>query len=145
VELNNIKETINYKNPMVRDLFDTIEAQQQEIEQLHNEAENVLKATLQRISEHKQLQAQMAAMREVVEQFKYDYEQGENMQSNYHDAYELLRTDAGKDYHNPADVEALKLAREALKRCMISAFSQERNMAGEALAAIDKVLGGDTP
>jgi ABC-type transporter Mla subunit MlaD len=33
-ELNNIKETVNYKNPLVRDLFDTIEAQQQEIKKL---------------------------------------------------------------------------------------------------------------
>ncbi|HUV84240.1 MAG TPA: hypothetical protein VMV86_00940 [Methanosarcinales archaeon] len=60
----------------------------------------------------------------------------------YEKAQKALSPDVGKDYHNPADVEALKLAREALKRCMISAFSHERNMAGEALAAIDKVFGG---
>lgn len=36
VELSNIKATVNYSNPMVRDLFDTIEAQQQEIESLRN-------------------------------------------------------------------------------------------------------------
>lgn len=58
-------------------------------------------------------------------------------------AEEALTSDTGKDYHNPADVEALKQAREALEitsdcRCRVDSECTRC----EALAAIDKVLGG---
>lgn len=56
---------------------------------------------------------------------------------------EALSTDAGKDYHNPADVEALKKAKEALKYCRISACRPAQGVAEVALAAIDKALGGE--
>jgi hypothetical protein len=123
-ELNNIKETVNYKNPLVKDLFDTIEAQQQDIEQVQKcyhitnqsrkeqihankrqeKAIRNMKAYMyDKEKEIEQLQAQAATMRGTL---LYAKSNGYSF-----DTIELidkaLSLDAGKDYHNPADVEAL--------------------------------------
>lgn len=103
-------------------LFDTIEALQQE---------NI------------QLQAQNEAMKEALMQFKHDYEQGQDMASNYHDVCELLRSDAEsycksdnidfdelsmliREYVNEDDNNLTKDAKK-LKRKIIEALKDYHN------------------
>ena len=52
-------------------------------------------------------------------------------------------SDTSADYHNPADVEALKKAREAIKAAWSDGSANAAmDKASEALTAIDKVIGG---
>lgn len=99
-----------------RNLIHTIEALQQEIEQhiKWNEAH-----TKARVEQAEQIAALTAdkdelagRMREALEQFKYDYEQGMNMSRNYNAVCELLRDAAPTDYHNPADVAEIESLKE---------------------------------
>lgn len=93
--------------------------------------------------ENEQLKAQAAVMREALKSIYYG-------PFPLHKGYveileEALSTDTGKDYHNPADVEALKKAKYALE-CLIKhytgpAFSLLKY--GKVIETIDKVLGGD--
>jgi hypothetical protein len=59
---------------------------------------------------------------------------------------EALSSDIGKDYHNPADVEVLKKAKEVLNALDIRAglLSDKHSWINKALITIDKALGGDT-
>lgn len=106
----------------LRNIFDTIEALQQENEQL---------------------KAQAAVMREALKSIYYGPYQ---MHKGYVEILEeALATDAGKDYHNPADIEALKKAKYAIE-CLIKhytgpAFSLLKY--GKVIEAIDKAIGGD--
>jgi hypothetical protein len=57
----------------------------------------------------------------------------------------IISSDAGKDYHNPADVEALKKAKEAMEYLYLGIpFNTKESLekTENALAAIAKVLGG---
>jgi hypothetical protein len=52
-------------------------------------------------------------------------------------------SDTPADYHNPADVEVLEKAREAIKAAWSDGSANAAiDKASEALAAIDKVIGG---
>ena len=52
-------------------------------------------------------------------------------------------SDTPADYHNPADVEALKKAREAIKAAWSDrSVNAAMDKASDALAAIDKAIGG---
>ena len=52
-------------------------------------------------------------------------------------------SDTPADYHNPADVDALIMAREAIKAAWSDgSASAAMGKASEALAAIDKAIGG---
>lgn len=124
----------------VLDLYDTIEALQQENEQLR---------------------AQVAAMREALEEatetIENIYERDTPQTEKYRDILNVGTT----DYHNPADVEALRKAREALDYWRelygiglevlnwhmngdVETFDSFYDSSGtyEALAEIDKVIGG---
>ena len=98
-------------------------------------------------------------MREVlencVEELKgYREEHGDyshEIQGDYlYDAIKLVSTNTVQDYHNPADVEALRKAREALqyyadvKRwgTVNLQYVPTPEVAKKALAAIDKAIGG---
>jgi cell division protein FtsB len=75
--------------------------------------------------ENEQLQAQNAVMREALEQ-------------NHIKGYaEIILSDTPTDYHNPADVEALKQARDIFK-----AIKVPYKPIDDVLAAIDKAIGG---
>lgn len=130
-----------------QNLFDTIEALQQENEQLR---------------------AQVARMRDVLDELtsELDYahllengiEWDKNTSPAFDAALDLLNSIKYGDYHNPADVEALRKAREALVECIdalelcthnelckiaVSPYDMIRD-AKEALAEIDKAIGGET-
>ena len=53
-----------------------------------------------------------------------------------------LSVDAGKDYHNPADVEVLKQARGALCDALDEVTYSREWHVKEAIAEIDKMIGG---
>lgn len=114
-----------------QNLFDTIEALQQENEQLR---------------------AQVARMRDVLDELtsELDYahllengiEWDKHKSKTFDGALELLKN-IPADYHNPADVEALRKAREAIKAAWgDGSVNAAMDKASEALAAIDKAIGG---
>jgi hypothetical protein len=169
-ELNNIKETVNYKNPLVKDLVDTIEVQQQEIEQEKQtriKYQDIVYLICQMFDTWNErgrdrctvdeivgrvafLKAQVAAMREAgmkCASFVTPLRLSDDKYDEFQESYNILKTsDAGKDYHNPADVEALKLAREAMEYLYLGLpFNTKESMdkTDKALAAIEKVLGGE--
>lgn len=153
-------------------MADTIEAQQQEIkgleQQLKNrlhyveEGNNCIRLLTQK---NEQLQEQTASMREALSEAISNTIHGRlcsigGFQNTYSaqistsavERWErALLDDAGKDYHNPADMEALKLTREAL--ASIHDLLNEREpawylvkhdkLAIRALTSIDKALGGE--
>jgi hypothetical protein len=94
--------------------------------------------------ENEQLKAQAAVMREALKSIYYGPYQ---MHKGYVEILEeALSTDAGKDYHNPTDIEALKKAREALGQ---ATYTEEllpdwkyKKIVYEAIRAIDKAIGG---
>jgi predicted nuclease with TOPRIM domain len=150
------------KNKTVVNLIDTIKALQQENEQYNQDrinaqglwaeaCEDVIKLQ----QENEQLRAQVARMRDVLDELtsELDYahllengiEWDKHKSKIFDGALELLKN-IPADYHNPADVEALRKAREALT-IVSDYYSNVLNMAAwktvkEALAAIDKVIGG---
>jgi regulator of replication initiation timing len=112
----------------------------------------------------KQLQAHAAAMRQALMELKgtlcnnnrcaYEYcKPSCEYYSVIGKARKALSSDAGKDYHNPADVEALKLAKGALK--IVSKkhsdlphhekYPRTSIVCSDTIKTIDKALGGDTP
>jgi len=95
--------------------------------------------------ENEQLQAQNGAMRETLKQVQHDIDGAEcrddldGIKGYIDDA--LSATPA--TYHNPADVDALIMAREAIKAAWSDrSVNAALDKASEALAAIDKVIGG---
>ena len=119
-------------------LVDTIEAFQRKNEQLRAQAAR-MKHALEHIAEYWNRNNNEKAMEDVC----------------WHaieTAKEALSTDAGKGYHNSADVEAMKMAREAIilekglinhlkHSCRLKSKKWEM-IVDKALAEIDKVLGG---
>jgi hypothetical protein len=124
-------------------LIDTIETQQQEIEHI---------------------QAQAAAMREALNEAISIITRGRLTSiGSFHNTYDsqistffidkwtAALDNAGKDYHNPADVEALRQAKEALeliynKHTDITnhhKYPRTCVICREALTAIEKALGGN--
>ena len=109
--------------------------------------------------ENEQLQAQAARMRDVLDELtsELDYahllengiEWDKHKSKTFDGALELLKN-IPADYHNPADVEALRKAREALqyyadvKRwgTVNLQYVPTPEVAKKALAAIDKAIGG---
>lgn len=148
----------------VRNLIDTIEAQHDEIELLRNQMIQAARGSagiVDLAEENVRLMAQTAAMREVIIELKpscglCNPENCSNDCGNIR-LFEMidaaLSSDAGKDYHNPADVEALKVAKDALK--IVSKkhsdlphhekYPRTSIVCSDAIKAIDKALGGDTP
>jgi phage shock protein A len=105
----------------VLDLFDTIEALQQENEQLR---------------------ALVARMREALKQIAlYD-----EYMTGAHEVAKQALSDTPADYHNPADVEMLKKAREAIQKAydnyeLIREYEYDiSSYLEEALAEIDKTI-----
>jgi chromosome segregation ATPase len=82
-------------------LAETAIAQQQEIDRLNKEMDDICTISARRLG-------QIAAMREALEQFKHDYEQGERMTGNYYGVCNILRSTDPVDYHNPADTERIE-------------------------------------
>jgi hypothetical protein len=135
-------------------LIDTIEAQQQEIWQAKQERDSQQRCAIKAMTEVEELKAQAAEMSKALIELKgifcnntkcpYEYCKPEcESYGVIKKVSEALSNDAGKDYHNPADVEALRQAREALIYCMISACRPAKGVAEVAIATIDKALGGN--
>jgi uncharacterized coiled-coil DUF342 family protein len=123
----------------IQELIDEIEALQQEKEQL---------------------KTQVAVMREALTEAIYYIKLGGlssigSINNTYKahisvssiEKWEKVLSNNTIDYHNPADVEALKKAREALGQ---ATYTEEllpdweyKKIVYEAIEAIDKVLGGD--
>ena len=110
---------------LVNKLLDTIETQRKEISELKyskETAENLIEKYVKEIDNNdkqiQQLQAQNGAMRAAlrhgVDLADGLYATSEFVRWAHDDAEPALSSEAGRNYHNPADVEALKLAREAL-------------------------------
>lgn len=148
----------------VRDLLDTIEALQQETVELRAEIETTkhianaqTEAAIDYQQENEQLQAQAARMREVVISKTNDLKEIFNKMNYTGHAWmpldeidDFLASDAPAAYHNPADVAALKKAKEALEHCryVIDQIAPQAiprptggmQIADEALAAIAEVV-----
>jgi chromosome segregation ATPase len=89
------------------------------------------------------LRAQVARMREALEEatetIENIYEKDTPQTEKYRDILNVGTT----EYHNPADVVALRKAREALYAARFDVLTKETDeLAREALAEIDKVIGG---
>jgi FtsZ-binding cell division protein ZapB len=176
------------RNTCMSILFDTIEALQQEnngwrerYDELDAGHSRLFKDFCKLQQENEQLRAQVARMMEALESIKrldkteYTYygararnkngelpPDGERWKTPMEIAMGVLSTDIDQDYHNSADVEALRKAREALidYKTFLESFqctcepSNETypgvccerccrlNQAKQALAAIDKAIGG---
>jgi len=132
-EVRKFKNGKEHPGKYIYDLFDTIEAQQQEIEQYIAWNEAHTKARAEQWEKIKQLlghvEGQVEAMRIILQ-----------------DMVDVARACACKDYHNPADVEALQLSREALDCALFWTRKHEHTASSEqieeALAAIEKQIGG---
>jgi FtsZ-binding cell division protein ZapB len=140
----------SFEYEVTMDLVDTIETLQQENEELQTTVrertkwwQDEARYTIKLEQQVKQLKAQAAVMREALKSIYYGPYQ---MHKGYVEILEeALATDAGKDYHNPADIEALKKAKYAIE-CLIKhytgpAFSLLKY--GKVIEAIDKAIGGD--
>jgi hypothetical protein len=90
---------------------------------------------------NKQLRAQAARMKNAIQYVLYHLRRGGK--SWIIDKLEPALSDTPADYHNPADVEALRKAREAIKAAWgDGSANAAMDKASEALTAIDKVIGG---
>lgn len=155
---------------IIGNLLDTIEALQLENEQLSKQLDNRLKYVEEGnrcieilTDKNEQLQAQNGAMRAALEQVQHDIDGAEcrddldGIKGYIDDTLSSTPT----TYHNPADVEALKQAREALRNIsnylydilpvgkltpeqadFVWKINDGKKIADEAIAAIDKVIGG---
>lgn len=86
-------------------------------------------------TENEQLKVQNATMHEALEHV------------SQHGVYtkkiiSALASNAAKDYHNPADVEALRDAKSALWQSGCMCLSDRICQRCDAIAAIDKQIGG---
>jgi len=112
-----------------QDLFDTIEALQQENEQLRAQV------------------ARMRGMLFELNEIAKDYApwgnryNGKGIGDIIQNADKLLDANTVQAYHNPADVVALRKAREVLYNLRMDDYPGFSAIC-EALAAIDKVIGG---
>jgi hypothetical protein len=127
---------------------ETIESQQQEIERLKGMAKGCdecwfFKKSGENVMEFSKFRAHAVVLREALSEAIFTITSGRLCSiGSFNNTYSVqistsavdrweksLSSEAGKDYHNPADVEALKKAKEAL----------------EVLSSIFKSLGSDTP
>jgi phage shock protein A len=116
------------RNTCMSILFDTIEALQ---------------------AENEQLQAQVAELRDSLKWLKSisfshedDLEQWPSQETR-EPIEHALSNSMGVDYHNPADVEALRKAREALYAARVDVLTKETDeLARDAVEAIDALIGG---
>jgi FtsZ-binding cell division protein ZapB len=151
--------------------FDTIEALQQEnngwrerYDELDAGHSRLFKDFCKLQAENEQLQAQVARMREaltIANNYMPDIGQfcacgkcktcGADINyAGYEHCVKCARaiidaalSDTPADYHNPADVEALIMAMEAIKAAWSDGSANAAmDKASEALAEIDKVIGG---
>lgn len=134
----------------------------QENEQLRQDVEQHItwneahtKARVEQWEEIKQLRGQVAAMREVFEEYHINWcgsaYCNEDCQVKDCALRKLgmlcLSADAG-DYHNPADIEVLKLAKQVLHRAYSHIWVHDCNNEQlddefkESIMAIEKVIGG---
>lgn len=94
-----------------------------------------------RLKENEQLQAQVArmweALEEATETIENIYEKDTPQTEKYRD---MLNSSTQIEYHNPADVAALKQAREAF-RFFKEDMENPTVTIDEAIAAIDKMGG----
>lgn len=120
---------------IMRFLQGTIEAQQQEIEHIQAQAATMREALNEAIS------IITRGRLTSIGSFHNTYDS--QISTFFIDKWTAALDNAGKNYHNPADVEALRQAREALIYCMISACRPAKGVAEVAIATIDKALGGN--
>jgi hypothetical protein len=127
------------------------------------EAECHMDEVIARRKENQQLQAQAAVMREALSEaisiitsvrlcsigsFNNTYS-AQISTSSVDKWTKTLSHDAGKDYHNPADLEALKLTLRALRKIQLNnkqgfaADIETKDMILEALNAIARAIGCD--
>lgn len=157
-------------------LCETIETQQQEIEELRRERDRLrtflhiqvvpnktitmplrLHEEMEEAAkeENEQLKARVAECREFAQKFIDLYESDPDDETcktptlmDFHHKYycmfsNYISFDVDKDYHNPDDVEVLKLARRVLESSKDKAYySRLADECGEAIKAIDKAIGG---
>ena len=119
-----------------------IQQQQEIIEQLKNDNINSEMNLAHMTDMYEQLQAQATQVREAIRYVLYHLRRGG--ESWIIEKLEPVLSDAPTDYHNLADVAALKRAREALIKAKV--YDQFTNSEAvkdidEALAAIDKIGG----
>lgn len=102
--------------------------------------------------ENEQLQAQTARMREALETILREFDKFGNRRDGLRawqalDMAKAALSDTPAEYHNPADVAALKKAREALETVTehlencYGRDTPDTEKAREVLAAIDKIGG----
>lgn len=127
----------------LKQALESAKAENEQLKAKHAELNDFEKSQCAKLlAENGQLKGQNKAMWDALAQFKYDYEQDTNMSSNYHDVCKLLREES-TTYHNPADMELLKKAKQALLVVFRENPSQENmEFAEYVLAAIDKSGGG---
>ncbi|MFA5307444.1 MAG: hypothetical protein WC365_08405 [Candidatus Babeliales bacterium] len=138
---------------MLKDFADTIEAQQQENEQLRDDLLTQSKARATLFEMVEQLQERNGAYREALTTISTGYSLGGDIDNLIDKALSATPT----TYHNPADVEALAKARVALGG-IIKSYEDDFAIEGleglcpredavlnyytrPALAAIDKAVG----
>lgn len=142
-----------YKLKIVMDTaVDVIKEQQQEIERLKQQLEytegamesEAQDARLLR-EDVKHLKTQAAAMASILQDM---VDVAQTCGSAYlyrRDVDRVMKAiegDAGKDYHNPADVEALRLAREILEEVQNTPNLVGTSMLAIAVQKINKQIGG---
>lgn len=104
-------------------------------------AADIIESMQAQQQENEQLQAQNGAMREAIRYVLYHLKRGG--ESWIIDRLEPAIGATPITYHNPADVEALKQAREALKTVVLKPemYPEQADVITRAIAAIDKIGG----
>jgi cell division septum initiation protein DivIVA len=99
--------------------------------------------------ENEQLQAQVARMREAIQEFAdtANILTGSNesiiAEGSTYWKFKQVLSDTPAEYHNPADVEALRKAREALYAARVDVLTKETDeLARDAVEVIDALIGG---
>ena len=117
------------------------------IDRLIDEAAEAIEALQQ---ENEQLRAQVVRMRETLKEIFELLEEHEPIWylRKHYNLITAALSDTPADYHNPADVDALRKAREAIQRAKenfepYGEYEYDvRYDLEKALAAIDKAIGG---
>jgi len=147
-----------------QNLFDTIEALQQENNdwqelyyELYAGHSRLFKDFCKLQQENEQLRAQVARMREALDELTSELDYAHLLQNGIEwDKHKSVAFDKALDilnmkpidYHNPADVEALRKAREAIQKAydnyeLIGEYEYDiSSYLEEALAEIDRAIGG---
>ncbi len=142
------EERIALQAEEIKQLWQENEQLRAKLEDWKHEVQCHMDEVIAREKQIEQLRAQVARMREVLEQFKYNCEQNYPIYQNYLAVCQLLREDTVQAYHNPADVEALRKAKEEIQKSL-----KNYELVGEheydisehlqiALDEIDKAIGG---